>query len=236
MNIAIIMASGYETQFLAGTRQIPKDLLDVYRKEIIANSLMRFSSNSLIDEIVVVTNLEYKQKVVSLIKENNIPKIKAVISGGITRQSSVYAALKYLENFYSNDNFNVIIHDAIRILINDEVINKNIEALEDYEAVSTIVEVNEPLIYSKDQKNLDSTISIDNAYIMQTPQSFKYDTILSAHNFALHLNINNSIDDACLMKLFNKDVHLIKGDKMNVKASTNDDLIIIKSIMEHFKK
>ena len=38
------------------------------------------------------------------------------------------------------------------------------------------------------------------------------------------------------MKLFNKDVHLIKGDKMNVKASTNDDLIIIKSIMEHFKK
>ena len=66
MNIAIIMASGYETQFLAGTRQIPKDLLDVYRKEIIANSLMRFSSNSLIDEIVVVTNLEYKQKVVSL--------------------------------------------------------------------------------------------------------------------------------------------------------------------------
>ena len=99
MNIAIIMASGYESQFLAGKRQIPKDLLNLYRKEIIANSLMRFSNNNLIDEIVVVTNLEYKQKVLSLIKEYNIPKIKAVISGGITRQTSVYAALKYLENF-----------------------------------------------------------------------------------------------------------------------------------------
>ena len=236
MNIAIIMASGYESQFLAGKRQIPKDLLNLYRKEIIANSLMRFANNNLIDEIVVVTNLEYKQKVLSLIKEYNIPKIKAVISGGITRQTSVYAALKYLENFYINNNFNVIIHDAIRILVNDEVINKNIEALNTFEAVSTIIEMDEPLIYSKDAKNLDSTISIENAYIMQTPQSFKFDTILSAHNFALHLNINNSIDDACLMKLFNKDVHLIKGDKMNVKASTNDDLIIIKSIMEHFKK
>ena len=89
MNIAIIMASGYESQFLAGKRQIPKDLLNLYRKEIIANSLMRFSNNNLIDEIVVVTNLEYKQKVLSLIKEYNIPKIKAVISGGITRQTSV---------------------------------------------------------------------------------------------------------------------------------------------------
>ena len=70
---------------------------------------------------------------------------------------------------------------------------------------------------------------------MQTPQSFKFDTLCSAHLFALNLGENDAIDDASLMKLFNKNVYLIKGDRMNIKPNTNDELIIVKSILEHFK-
>ena len=158
MNIAIILATGNSVQFLSGNRNIPKDILELYKKEIIANSLLRFSNHKLIDQIVVVSNLEYQSKLESLIDEYQITKVKAVLSGGITRQASVYASIEYLRKFYTENNDNIIIHDASRVLVNDKIITKHIDALKEHEAVSTILKVHDPLIVSSDSTTLENNL------------------------------------------------------------------------------
>ena len=233
MNIAIILATGNNTKFLGENKDLPKQVIDIYRKEVIAYSLESYSNHPLIDEIVVVCNLEYQKKCEDIIKKYDIKKVKGVVSGGVTRQSSVLSALEYLSSFYKLDNENVIIHEADRIIISEELISNHIEALDTHDAVSTITSLNDQIILSEDGVSLDKTLDMNKVYMMQTPQSFKYDLLYSAHKFALNLELKDSIDDASLMKLFNKDVYLLKESKHNLKIVSIDDLEILKGLLEN---
>ncbi len=234
MNIAIILAGGYGSRFLNESNKFPKQFYEFCRKEVIAYSLETFNKHPQIDKIVVVSNIEYIKKTEEIIKKYNFEKVIGVVSGGITRQASVYSAIDYLSEL-GFGNPNVLIHDAARLLVSKQVISNNIKALESSKAVSTILPCTDSMILSENGATITESLDRNKIYVVQTPQSFKLDLLRSAHKFAQTLNIYDSTDDASLMKLLNEKVTLVPGNKANMKLTTEEDLIFIKAIFENLQ-
>ena len=234
MNIAIILAGGYGSRFLNESNKFPKQFYEFCRKEVIAYSLDTFNKHPQIDKIVVVSNIEYIKKTEEIIKKYNFEKVIGVVSGGITRQASVYSAIDFLSQ-QGFGNPNVLIHDAARLLVSKQVISNNIKALETSKAVSTILPCTDSMILSENGNTITENLDRNKIYVVQTPQSFKLDLLRSAHKFAQTLNIFDSTDDASLMKLLNEEVRLVQGNKANMKLTTEEDLIFIKAIFENLQ-
>ena len=234
MNIAIILAGGYGSRFLNESNKFPKQFYEFCRKEVIAYSLDTFNKHPQIDQIVVVSNIEYIKKTEEIIKKYNFEKVVGVVPGGITRQASVYSAIEYISQLPVG-NPNVLIHDAARLLVSKQVITNNIKALENAKAVSTILPCTDSMVFSENGTTITESLDRNKIYVVQTPQSFKLDVLRTAHKFAQTLDRYDFTDDASLMKLLNEDVVLVPGNKANMKLTTEEDLIFIKAIFENLQ-
>jgi 2-C-methyl-D-erythritol 4-phosphate cytidylyltransferase len=156
-------------------------------------------------------------------------KIKTVI-GGETRQESVKAALDA-----ADDECDLImVHDAVRPLVTPDLIENAIEKTRELNATVTAVKVKDTI---KEVKGgiVTKTLDRDKLYAVQTPQTFKRDIIIKAHENALKKGIVKT-DDAALVEETGQKVHIVRGSYDNIKITTDDDLTIAKSILQIQRK
>jgi len=226
-NIAIIFAGGMGSR-MGGN--IPKQFLKIYGKEIIIHTLEKFQYNDNIDLIYVGCIKEYIKDLEKLVKRYNITKIPigGIIPGGISGQDTIYKVLKKAaeENF---ENSICLIHDGVRPLISDRVINDNIESVKKYGSAITSTKVFETPIISTDGTSINQVLERDNIYTAQAPQSFYLKDILKAHeiirNKEMGYNNPKIVDSCSLMMECGYQVHLIEGNRGNIKVTTVEDYI-----------
>jgi len=231
MNIALIVAAGSSTRMQNKTS---KQFLKLNGQEIILYSLKKFQKNSLIDKIVIVTKDEYIDYVNNLCKKNKISKVAKIVAGGKTRQESVYLGLLSMNSIIDAANDSVIlIHDGARPFINDRIIQENIDGVNKYGAVVTAIPSIDTILKSNDGKMVSDLQNRNEEYIVQTPQSFKYDIILDAHIKANKNNIINATDDCSLVYLNNKNINIVLGERTNIKITTPLDINIAKAILKY---
>lgn len=222
MNIALIVASG------TGSRMhlnIPKQFYKIDGKEILYYTLKVFENNKNIDYILVVTSLDYIETVKNIINKYQLKKIKFIVEGGSTRQESVFNGLKYLKEHNVNDNDLVLIHDGVRPLVDDEIIDENIKCALKNESCITAIKSIDSIAYSEDTLTIKNNLNRDNIYLIQTPQTFKFSLIYNAH---LASNNDLASDDSSLVRKINHQVYIVKGNKRNIKITTQDDLDLLK--------
>ena len=126
----------------------------------------------------------------------------------------------------------VVIHDSARPLISQRIINENIEGAKEFGAVDTVIPSADTIVKSIDENTIDSVPLRKELYLGQTPQSFKYSMILDAHNKAIENNNLEATDDCQLVLALKKDVHLVRGDKLNFKITTFEDLLLLKAVIK----
>ena len=115
-----------------------------------------------------------------------------VVSGGKSRFESSYNGILACPK---NSN-KVLINDAARPFISQEIITSCIEALNNYEAVVTSIQTTDTVIRVKNMEVLQVE-DRNQIFLNQTPQGFKYKTILDAHK-----NRSGSVtDDISLLDL-----------------------------------
>lgn len=228
MNIGIILAGG------TGTRMgsdVPKQFIDIYGKPLIIHTLESFDINTNIDCIAVVCKKEWQEDLKIWIRKYGINKVKWIIDGGETRQESIYNALLKIKVECGREDI-VVIHDSARPLISQRIINDNVYFAKEYGAVDTVVPTSDTIINSKDDKTINNVPVRKELYLGQTPQSFKYETILLAHENAKKKNKSDATDDCQLILDLNEDVYLVKGDKLNFKITTFEDLLLLKAVIK----
>ena len=134
--------------------------------------LEQLSASERIDEIIVVVskfNIDLcREKVV---KKYNIPKVKHIISGGITRGESVYNGLRKADP----QTDIILIHDGVRPFVSKSTINNSIDAAIDSGAVICAVPVISTVKQVKEDHLVEKTIDRKNLVMVQTPQVFKKD-------------------------------------------------------------
>lgn len=228
MNIAVILAGG------SGTRMgsdIPKQFIDVYGKPLIIHTIESFDVNSQIDQIVIACKEEWQEDLKIWIRKFGLNKVKYIVSGGSTRQESVYNSIRALAGVCKEDDI-LVIHDAARPLISQRIINENIEGAMKYGAVDTVIPTADTIVKSINDETIDSIPVRKELYLGQTPQSFKYSLIKTAHEQSIEKATSNATDDCQLVLGINKDVYLVNGDKLNFKITTFEDLLLLKSVIK----
>ena len=225
--IAIIFAGGTGQRMGA---DIPKQFLKIYGKEIIIHTLEKFEYNNQIDKIYVGCKEEYIPLLKDLVNKYNISKIDehGILPGGDSGQDTIYRVLSRARE-YNDGNSIVLIHDGVRPLIDDKLIDNNIQNVKKYGTSITCVPCIETPILSTDGTLVDEVLQRNTIYMAKAPQCFILDEILDAHNQVRNTEVgynNKKIVDSCsLFKSIGKKVHLTEGNRANIKVTTVEDYI-----------
>ena len=230
MNIALILAAGTGSRM--GNADKPKQFLPIYGKPLMIHTIEAFEMHDDIEKIVVVTSEGYEDQVKVWCKQYDLGKVKAVVHGSDSRQGSVYNGLQALRELGVKDDDIIVIHDAARPLISQNIITNNIEACKKYDAVDTVIKATDTIVASSDNERITNIPNRSELYQGQTPQTFKFALICEAHEKAKSGQIPNVTDDTKLVISMGKDVHLVEGSKQNFKITTFDDLMMLKALLK----
>ncbi len=227
-NIAVILAGGSGSRF--GREDTPKQFLKVAGKKVIEHTVDVFENNTSIDEIAIVSRVEYISTIEQMIVNNHYRKVKKVLVGGKERYHSSLSAI----NAYTNDSDNLIFHDAVRPLVNDRIINDCIEALNHYNAVDVAIPVADTII-QVDEKDCINSIPIRSLLRSgQTPQCFKRGIINKAYKIALQDPQFITTDDCGVVRKYLPEipVYVVKGEVFNMKITYKEDLFLVDKLFQ----
>ena len=230
MNVALILAAGTGSRM--GNADKPKQFLPIYGKPLMIHTIEAFEMHDDIEKIVVVTSEGYEDQVKVWCKQYDLGKVKAVVHGSDSRQGSVYNGLQAIKELGVNGDDIIVIHDAARPLISQNIITSNIEACKKYDAVDTVIKATDTIVASSDNERITNIPNRSELYQGQTPQTFKFALISEAHEKAKAGQIPNVTDDTKLVISMGKDVHLVEGSKQNFKITTFDDLMMLKALLK----
>ena len=138
-NVAIILASGSGTRFGSET---PKQFMKLAGKTVLEHTLDVFERHCSIDEIVVVCAAESMSMTTEIVNRAGYRKITKLVIGGGTRQQSSAAGI----NAIPGDRHKVLVHDAVRPLLDVATIDRCLSALDVSNAVDTAVPASDTII------------------------------------------------------------------------------------------
>lgn len=231
MNIAVILAGGTGSRM--GIVDMPKQFIEIYSKPVIVHTIESFEINDNIDAICVVCIKEWQNNLKIWLKEYDIRKVRWIADAGDSRQRSSLNALDAIKDDCTDEDI-VIIHDAARPLVSQRIINENIEKVKQYGACDTVVPAHDTIIRSVDGEYLESIPARKELYMGQTPQSFTYGIIRKSYDdyYALPEDKRPVMTDDCGLVLNSGiKIGMAMGDKINMKLTTMEDLLLIKSLI-----
>ena len=229
MTNALIFAGGSGTRMNSKSR--PKQFLQFYGKELIIHTLENFQNHDEIDGIAVVCIEEWIPYLNKLLEKYGIDKVKAVVSGGVTGQESIFKGLKAIKTFDKDEKSIVLIHDGVRPFINEDVISSCIKSVKEKGSAITVVPATETIITSEDGK-ISSITDRSKCCLARAPQCFYLDDILDAHHKAIKDGNLNMIDSASLMKFYGHELYTVRGNADNIKITTPTDFYTFKALYE----
>ena len=219
-NIALIVAGGSGSRFGS---DIPKQYAHIRNSPVLRIVVEKFIAHEDIDAVIVAINEDhldlYKKAVEGI-------EILPYSVAGRLRQDTVRYALEEIQKYSPK---NILIHDAVRILVEDKTITELLESLNYYQAAIAATPVNDTIKYSSDGMTITKTISREGMFMAQTPQAFDYKTILSLHH---KYKGHSFTDDSLICEQEGIKVRLVEASARNFKITTKQDLIIAEKIME----
>ncbi|MCP5062625.1 MAG: 2-C-methyl-D-erythritol 4-phosphate cytidylyltransferase [Ignavibacteriae bacterium] len=219
---AIIPSGGIGSRILSS---IPKQYVKVLGKELIAYTLQVFQNSNLIDEIIIPAQPSYFDLLNSIKEKYNLDKVVRIIEGGKERQDSVYNGLKQLSLI---DEDLVVVHDAARPLLSQELLEKSINEAKKYDSIVVAKKASDTLI--KGDEIVGEYLDRTNIYYAQTPQIFRYKILLEAFRLANESNFLGT-DESMLVKNANFGVRIVEGETTNFKVTTQSDLELLEHIL-----
>jgi 2-C-methyl-D-erythritol 4-phosphate cytidylyltransferase/2-C-methyl-D-erythritol 2,4-cyclodiphosphate synthase len=194
---------------------LPKQYLDLNGQTILRRSAKAFLDSGLVHVVQVVIHPDdrplYEESALGLGLREPCP-------GGASRQESVRLGLEALAG--ENPDL-VLIHDAARPFVSATLIRAVIDGLSNNEAVIPGLAVTDT-IKQVEGGIITGNIDRDSLRRAQTPQGFRYRTILEAHRALA--DVADLTDDAAVAERAGHNVHLVEGDERNIKVTTPEDV------------
>ncbi|HEY3704851.1 MAG TPA: 2-C-methyl-D-erythritol 4-phosphate cytidylyltransferase [Terracidiphilus sp.] len=221
---AILPAAGLGTR-MAGPQ--PKQFLSLGGVPILIHSLRAFASVPRITAIVVAVRKPEMERVRAQIAEHGFEGRVQVVEGGDSRQESVAHALAAIErgSGAAPDDI-VLVHDAVRPLIDAATIDRTIDAVALHgaaivgmPAVDTIKQVER----TAHGALITSTIPREFIVQAQTPQGFRFKLLQSAFAEAMADGFVGT-DEASVVERAGHAVAVVPGSAVNLKITQPGDL------------
>lgn len=220
----IIVAGGQGTRMGAPE---PKQYLKLNGISLVARTLRTFCATGLFKQALLVLpprDIEVRGAEISAV-EGVGPLV--LVPGGMTRQASVYNALKALK---ADDNDIVCIHDAVRPLIDAAQIQACLAAAQVHGAAVLGRPINETVKRCDANGRVLKTISREGLWLARTPQAARFELLRRAYAQAAALGFN-ATDDAGLLEMLEIPVYMVKGAASNIKITAPEDLELARRLL-----
>ena len=220
---AVIVAAGTASR-MGG---IDKVMAELKGEPMIVRTVRTFQSCDAISEIVIVTRPDLILPITALTRE--MPKVKAVVAGGKSRQESVNLGL----NALSDKVKLAAIQDGARPLITWQVIDRVVRAAHTHGAAIPCVPVKDTIKVGNGGV-VKETPDRATLFAAQTPQVFDFDLLRGALKKAEQDDYAVT-DDASAVEYLGMKVKIVEGDERNIKVTTPMDLKIAEMLLEEMQ-
>lgn len=225
-NIAVILASGSGVRFGA---PMPKQFLKLAGKTVLEHALDVFERHPAIDEIVIVGNADNLLLTNEIINRAGYRKVTKVVSGGATRQQSSAAGIAAVQG----DRHKVLVHDAVRPLLDHATIDRCLDALERGDAVDTAIPASDTVIRVTGESHIADIPDRSALRLGQTPQAFRSGVLRKAHELAKNEQDLKVTDDCGLILHYGLgEVEVVAGDINNIKITYPSDIYLADRIFQ----
>ncbi len=217
MICAIILAAGNSSRFKS---QIPKQFLQLNGRLLLDYPIQTFSKCDDVDQLIIVVPGRKVNTIQSAYPKHH------VVPGGNSRRESSFNGLTACPS----ETEKVLIHDVARALVDKATILRCIDGLKKAEAVSTVVHAKDTVVETNGE-NIVQMPDRNHMFLEQTPQGFKYHTILNAHQ-----NIKVDVtDDIRLVKEMGIECRVVEGSENNFKITTLQDFQFAEMLLKRNK-
>lgn len=226
-NIALIIAGGVGSRM---GQDVPKQFLTVNDKPVIIYTLENFQNNAYIDDILVVCVEGWQDVLRAFAAQFNITKLKHVITGGNSAQESIRNGVNALYDLYDADSC-IVIHDGIRPLVDESVLNDVIEKCKKHGNAVTSLPYNEQIFVINDENTTKQYIPRETLRRVSTPQAYRLEKLYTCYQKAFKENIGiagSSYVNTMMVEL-GETLYFAKGSDKNIKLTTKDDFYMFKA-------
>lgn len=227
-NIALIIAGGVGARM---GQDIPKQFLNVYDKPVIVYTMEAFQKHPGIDGIEVVCLDGWHEVLFAYARQFGISKLENVVSGGVNGQDSIRNGLFDIAQRHDDEDI-VLIHDAIRPMVSQDIISDSIRVCRQYGNAITVVPCTAAMLKTYDGISSEEQVPRDNLKTTQTPQTFFLKDIIEAHKEALEKGITKSVASCTMYIELGRKLYMSKGSEKNLKITTPEDIEIFKALLQ----
>ena len=221
---AIIPVAGTGKRF---TGTVPKQFLRIAGQPVVAITIKHILAVRQINLVVVVCAKSARNQITRLTGSlSGFSHRGMIVEGGKERQDSVYNGLKALPH----DTEIVLVHDGVRPLISGKILADSIRVAGREGACVAAVRVKDTVKRVKDDLVVE-TPNREELWQIQTPQTARYEWLMTAHNSAIENNFY-STDEAALLEWKGYPVRVIPGDYNNIKITTPEDMEIARLLFK----
>jgi len=216
---AVLVAAGSGERF-GGKR--PKAFANLAGRPLVAESIERLDASPWIEAMVVVAPADWEEPTILLAEELGAGSLRAVVTGGATRTNSVRAGLAEVPG----DTAVVVVHDAARPLLPDEVVERVVTALDEgWDAAVPALPLADTVKRGEGEA-VAETVDRTGLHAVQTPQAF----VAEALRRAL-AGTGDATDCAGLVEASGGRVRLVDGDRRLLKVTTPADLAFVETLL-----
>ncbi|MEW9571160.1 2-C-methyl-D-erythritol 4-phosphate cytidylyltransferase [Rhodanobacter sp. Si-c] len=218
--IAIVLASGTGTRFRSET---PKQFLKLAGKTVLEHTIDVFEQHVRIDEIIIVVSADSLALTEAIVNNAGYRKVTRIVIGGATRRASSASGIVAI----TGDDHKVLVHDAVRPLLDRETIDRCVDALDVHDAVDTGIPSPDTIIRLADDESIVEIPDRSRLRLGQTPQAFRAGLLRKAHALASTDDSIKVTDDCGLILHYGLDkVHVVAGDVNNIKVTYPSDIYL----------
>jgi 2-C-methyl-D-erythritol 4-phosphate cytidylyltransferase len=222
LSVWAVLAAAGRGERLGSDR--PKAFARLGGRPLLAESLERLEGSDWIDFIVVAAPVEWEEPAILLAEELGAGKVSSVVTGGASRSESVREALAEV----ADDAAVVLVHDAARPLLPDEVIERVLAPLsEGWDGVVPGLPLSDTVKRVEGDRVVE-TLPREELVAVQTPQAF----VASALRDALSGDISTASDCASLVEARHGRVKVVDGDPRLLKVTSRKDLAVVEAWLE----
>ena len=225
------MAAGSGTRMGA---QMPKQFLELDGKAILRRTIETFLEACPDISVITVLPGQYVDYWRDYCYRNSFICPQILVKGGITRFHSVRNALQKVPS-----GAIVAVHDGVRPLLTENMIKDMFDKAEDCPALIPVVpcvdtmKVLRKKVWDDGSETLSaiSGQSVDRSvlYGAQTPQIFHSELLKAAYDQAYDTAFT---DDASVVERYGKSLSYIIGERLNIKITTSEDLVLAEAVMK----
>ena len=226
-NIVLLLAGGAGRRMHAS---MPKQFMEIDNETVLLHSMLAFERHPLIHEIYVVCKPEWEHVVREEVGRGGVHKFYGTIAAGESGFASARNGIMYLR-YRMSDDVVVMVHDAVRPLVSQDIISRNIAVCLTHGNAVTALASHEAYLVTANDAVATDVLPREGLLRAQTPVTFPLATLNRMLSSAAERGIVESQSLVTLAgELGMAPLYVAQGELRNFKLTEQADILVYRAL------